>query len=88
MLPDGNTLNTSMSHFLNSASFVSFVIHPMRPVCPDFTYDFKFWMDNDFSVKELELHQNSEQMELQLIPELLLNTNADSVITKKNLSNH
>ena len=45
-------------------------------------------MGSDFSDKELELHQSSEQMKLLLIPELLLNTNAVLDITKKNLSNH
>ena len=45
-------------------------------------------MDSDSSAKEPELHQNSEQTELPLILELLLNTNVDSVITKKSLLNH
>ena len=45
-------------------------------------------MDNDFSDKEPELHQNSEQTKLLQIPELSLSTNAVLVITKKNLLNH
>ncbi len=43
-------------------------------------------MDSDFSDKGLELHQNSDQMELLLIQELFLNINVVLVITKKNMS--